>query len=82
MSPRRMAVFSHETADLAGATRNAAGYMVILRQRGECPRTCRYRTGSRYTLSVIIAQGNTTPGTSSAPAIDPMKQLAAATLAS
>ena len=76
--------FRKETADLARLrTRNAAGDMVLLgsvvnfRDISGPDRVARYNL---YPASEL--QGDTTPGTSSATAIDTMKRLAAQTLPS
>ncbi|HEV7636130.1 MAG TPA: multidrug efflux RND transporter permease subunit [Bradyrhizobium sp.] len=76
--------FRKETADLARLrTRNAAGDMVLLgsavnfRDMSGPDRVARYNL---YPSSEL--QGDTTPGTSSATAIDTMRQLAAQTLPS
>jgi hydrophobe/amphiphile efflux-1 (HAE1) family protein len=76
--------FRKETADLARLrTRNAAGDMVLLgnavnfRDMSGPDRVARYNL---YPSSEL--QGDTTPGTSSAAAIDTMRQLAAQTLPS
>src|SRR5216684_4207544 len=76
--------FRKETADLARLrTRNAAGDMVLLgnvvnfRDISGPDRVARYNL---YPASEL--QGDTTPGTSSATAIDTMKRLAAETLPS